>query len=118
MLVGYFNAKVELVLERQGFLVLSDRSLARSRDLDLMLISQLDIGDPTFRQGGARLCHCEVCSGLAPLCPDMSLSNEELRVTLVAELRGALPERSVVLLVQLARMRLVLTLEESSDNLS
>ena len=109
---------MELILERQGLLMLSNGSLARSGDLNLMLISQLDIGDPTFRQGGARLCHYEVCSGLASLCSDMSFSSEELRVTLVAELRRALPERSLVFLVQLKRMRLMLTLKEPSDDLS
>ena len=46
----------------------------------------------------------------------MSFGSEELRVALIAKLRRALHEGIVVLLVQLARMRLVLLLKISLND--
>ena len=111
------GAQVELVLERQCFLVLPDRPRARSCDLDLLLCRRLNVGHPAIRQCGAVLRHCEVSDRLAPFGPDMSFSREELRVALVAELRLALHEGPMVLLIQLARVRLMLTLEISLNDL-
>jgi len=64
-LVGEFGAQVELLLERQGFLVLPDRPLARSYDLYLMLGRRRNVGHPTICQSGAIFRHREVSDCLA-----------------------------------------------------
>ena len=110
------GAQVEPVLERQCFLVLPDRPLARSCDLDLLLSRRLNVGHPAIHQCGAVLRHCKVSDRLAPFGPDMSFSGEELRVTLLAKLRSPFHEEAVILLVHLTRLPLILKFKVSLNN--